>query len=102
MKYKNFDEYMEFYKKQPLAEKRDIIMGQLKILASLTNKMCTELNVDNKLLISKELVDVNNGDYSEDDFLEATITLINSVQNSLCDFDLKLTDIMEKQNIDLS
>lgn len=102
MEYKNFDEYMEYYKKQPLSEKRDIVYSQLKVLASLTNKMCEELNVDNELLLNKELLDLKRENVSEDDFLEAIIVLINSIQNSLCDFDLKLTDIMEKQTIDLS
>ena len=32
---------------------------------------------------------------SEDDFAEAVITLVNSIQNSICDFNLKLTDISE-------
>ena len=102
MEYKNFDEYMDFYKKQPLDEKRDIVYNQLKILASLTNKMCEEINVDNEVLLNKELLDLKRDDVSEDDFLEAIIVLVNSIQNSLCDFDLKLTDIMEKQKIDLS
>lgn len=101
MEYKNFDEYMDFYKKQPLSEKRDIIYNQLKLLASLTNKMCDEINAENEVLLNKELLDLKTDDASEDDFLEAIVVLINSIQNSLCDFDLKLTDIMEKQKIDL-
>lgn len=101
MEYKDFNEYMEFYKTQSLSEKRDIILEQLKMLASLSNDMCKELNVENELILNKELIDINKENYSEDDFLEATITLVNSIQNSICDFDLKLTDIMNKQKIDL-
>jgi hypothetical protein len=33
--------------------------------------------------------------YSQDDFAEAVITLVNSIQNSICDFDLKLSEITE-------
>lgn len=102
MEYKDFDEYMAIFKSQPLKEKQDIIINQLKMLASLTNKMCEELNVKNEMIMNKELLDLKKEDYTEDDFAEALIVLVNSIQNSLCDFDLKLTDIMEKQTIDLS
>lgn len=101
MEYKNFDEYIEFFKKQPLKEKQDIIMEQLKMIASLANKMCNEINAKNEIIMNKELLDMKKDDYTEDDFAEAVIVLVNSIQNSLCDFDLKLTDIMEKQTINL-
>ena len=91
----NFEEYMNFFKSQTLNEKQTIILDQLKLLTTLTNKMCTELNVDNKMLINKELLDVNKENYTEDDFAEAIIVYINSIQNSLCDFDNKLSDIFE-------
>ena len=54
-----------------------------------------ELNVDNELILNRELLDLNQDNYTEDDFTEAAIVLINSIQNSLCDFDLKLTTIFE-------
>ena len=34
-------------------------------------------------------------DYTEDDFAEAGIVLVNSIQNSICDFHLKFSDIIE-------
>lgn len=91
----NFDEYMKSFKKQPLKEKQNIVIGQLKILATITNTMCKELNIQNELMLNRELLDLNKEYYTEDDFAEAIIVYINSIQNSLCDFDNKLSVIFE-------
>lgn len=95
IKPENFEIYMSFFKDQPLKEKRNIVIEQLKILATITNTMCKELNVENEIILNRELLDLNQENYTEDDFAEAAIVLINSIQNSLCDFDLKLTRIFE-------
>lgn len=95
MEKENFEEYIEFFKTQSLREKQDIIIEQLKMLSIFTNNMCKELNVNNELLLSRELVDLNKENYTEDDFAEAIIVYINSIQNSLCDFSDRLSDIAE-------
>ena len=95
IKPENFEEYMSFFKTQTLKDKRNIVIDQLKILATITNTMCKELNVENEIILNRELLDLNQENYTEDDFAEAAIVLINSIQNSLCDFDLKLTNIFE-------
>ena len=92
---KEFEEYLNKYKILSLKEKQNVVIEQLKMLSVLTNQMCTNLNVKNELLLSKELVDLKNENYTEDDFSEAILTLVNSIQNSLCDFNLKLVDIMK-------
>ena len=89
----DFNEYMTYYKKLPLKEKQGIVIDQLKLLALLTNKMCKEIGVQNEMILNKEIVDLEKGNYTEDDFAEAVITLVNSVQNSICDFDIKLKEI---------
>ncbi len=95
METENFEEYMEFFKSQPLKEKQSIIIDQLKMLSALTNTMCKELNISNEILINRELIDLKNSNYTEDDFAEAIIVYINSIQNSLCDFSNHLSDIAE-------
>lgn len=92
---KEFEEYLNKYKTLSLKEKQNVVIEQLKMLSVLTNQMCTNLNVKNEILLSKELVDLKNENYTEDDFSEAILTLVNSIQNSLCDFNLKLVDIMK-------
>ncbi len=92
----DFNEYMEFFKGQPLKEKQSIVIEQLKMLMGLTNTMCKELNVDNEMLLNKEITDLNKYNYTEDDFAEALIVYINSIQNSLCDFSNRLSDIADQ------
>lgn len=82
----NFDEYMNFFKEQPLKEKQKIIYEQLQMLTGLTNNMCKELEIPNEPILNKELLDLNKDDYTEDDFAEAIIVFINSIQNSICDY----------------
>lgn len=87
------NEYMVYYKQLPLKEKQGIILEQLKMLTSLTNRMCKEIDAPNEILINKEITDLQKENYTEDDFAEAVILLLNSIQNSICDFDLKLKEI---------
>ena len=61
----------------------------------MTNRMCKEIDAPNEMLINKEVNDLEKEDYIEDDFAEAIIVLLNSIQNSICDFDLKLTEICD-------
>lgn len=89
----DFNEYMIYFKGLPLKEKQGIIIDQLKMLTSLTNKMCEEIGTKNEMIITNDINDVNKDNYSEDDFAEAVITLVNSIQNSICDFSLKLQEI---------
>lgn len=96
MNKEDLNNYIKDFKILSLREKQNIIIGQLKILASLTNTMCKELNIDNEIMVNKELLDVEKNDYTEDDFAEAIVILINSIQNSLCDFDLKISDFFKK------
>lgn len=95
----NFDEYMSYYKELPLKEKQGIIMKQLKMLASFTNSLCKEIGVDNEMVVNKELLDIEVNEYTEDDFSEAVVVLLNSVQNSICDFHDKFSTLInDKMN----
>ena len=53
------------------------------------------LNVSQPTL-SRQLMDLEKENYSEDDFAEAIIVLINSIQNSICDFHSGFADYLEQ------
>lgn len=91
----NLEEYIEYFKSLSLKEKQEIIIDELKMITGMTNQMCKEIEADNDLLLNKEMADVNDPNYTEDDFSEAVITYICSIKNSLSDFSNKLTDISE-------
>lgn len=94
----NIDEYMSFFKKQGLKEKQSIIYEQLQILARFTNDLCKNINVSNELILNKEILDLKKESYTEDDFTEAIIVLINSIQNSICDYSDGITNLLDKMN----
>ena len=91
----NFNDYMEFFKQQTLKEKQSIIFDQMKTLASFTNSLCDELGVISELIINKELLDLNKENYTEDDFAEAIIVLVNSIQNSIGDLTEFLSNLAD-------
>ena len=93
-----FNEYMFFFKSQSLEEKQNIIYKQLQMLAAFTNNLCKELSIDNELIMNKELLDLKKDDYTQDDFAEAIITLVNSIQNSICDYSNGITNILDNMN----
>lgn len=94
----NIDEYMIFFKKQGLKEKQSIIYEQLQILARFTNDLCKNINVSNELILNKEILDLKKESYTEDDFTEAIIILINSIQNSICDYSNGITNLLDKMD----
>lgn len=89
-----FNNYMTEFKKNSLEEKRKISLEQLKIIASLTNTMCNELGVKNDLIITKDVLEAEKN-ISEDDYVEAVVVYTSSIQNSLCDFIDKMSEILE-------
>lgn len=92
----NINEYMNFFKQQSLNDKQNIIYEQLRTLASFTNHLCAELEIPNDILVNKELLDLKKDNYSEDDFLEAIVVLINSIQNSICDYASGISKLLDE------
>ena len=94
----DINEYMNFFKNQTLKEKQSIIYEQLQILTGLTNNMYKELNIQNDPILNREILDLKKDNYTEDDFAEAIIVLINSIQNSICDYSNGISNLLDKIN----
>ena len=90
-----FDSYIEVVKNKPLEEKQRLLFKQLTSIASLTNTMCRTVGIDSHLLVNDELMNIMKNDYSEDEYITALMALSSSIQESLCDFDEKISDIIE-------
>ncbi len=86
---KEFEEYMKKFKKLPLKEKQSIALDQLKLLVGLAQEMCKATDVKSEMIVNRELIDTNHNHYTQDDFVEAVVVYINSIQNLLCDYNLK-------------
>lgn len=96
----DINEYMKFFKEQSLKEKQNIIYEQLQMLVGFTNNLCKELDIENEIIINRELLDLKKDDYTEDDFAEAIIVFINSIQNSICDYSSGVSDLLDEMNKD--
>ena len=94
----DFNKYMEEFKNYSLSDKKKIALEQLKVITSLTNTMCNELGIDNNPIITKDIVEAHENIESEDEFVEGIVVYASSIQNALCDFIDKLTDILENSS----
>ena len=93
-----FEDYMESFKKKPLKEKQKIVFEQLNMLSTMTNSMCVNLGLNNNKIINRELYDLKNENYTEDDFAEALLVHVCSIQDSVCDLADNLDDLFSKIN----
>ena len=89
--YKDFNEYLAYFRKQSIKDKKSIIIDQLFLIDRFTTTMCKNLNIKSGS-INKN---INKLSSSEDEYLENLIIMINSIQDSLCSFSDKFTDIMD-------
>ena len=96
MKLDNFDEYMSQFKEMSIEEKRKIIINQIKVITILSNDMCKSIGVNNELILNKDLLYKSEDDYTEENFINSLLVLINSIQNSLSDFNIGLDTLMDK------
>ena len=70
----------------------------MQILAGFTNNLCKEINIPNELILNKEILDLKKDNYTENDFAEAIIVLINSIQNSVCDYSNGISNLLDKMD----
>ncbi len=83
---KTFNNYIEAFKKLPIKEKKDITIIEIQKLLSFTEKLNKSTNNQNKILINKEIKDLKNENSTEDDFIEAVLVYIHSIEESLANY----------------
>ena len=96
--YENINEYMKYFKQQSLQEKQKIVIEQLDMLNDLTDKLCNEIYIDKDKIENKELDDLKKESYTQDDFAEAVMVYIDSIQNSICDYSIGVSDTLDYIN----
>ena len=87
----DFKKYMEDFKSLEKNTKKAIIYNQLEILDSVMHDLCLNSGSENK-----KLSDYFLKDDSEMEYLDSLVVLINSIQNSLGDYNYNITEILEK------
>lgn len=85
----DFNDYIEQYKKLKLKDKQKIIINLLKEDIMVLHKLITEQEDEEdevKMLYNREILDVNDDDYSEEDFSEAVIVYLYSIRELIADY----------------
>ena len=66
-----FEDLIESYKLLPTKEKRNKLLQEFKLLIAAFEQICEEQNVAVNSIKSREILDLDDGNESEDDYLEA-------------------------------
>ena len=85
----DFNDYIEQYKKLKLKDKQKIIINLLKEDIMVRHKLITEQEDEDdevKMLYNREILDVNDDDYSEEDFSEAVIVYLYSIRELIAEY----------------
>ena len=90
-----FENYLDNVKDKSIEEKERLLFKQLSSIASLTNTMCRTVGIDSKLLVNDELLNIMKTNYTPDEYITALMAIASSIQEGLCDFDEKISDIIE-------
>lgn len=95
---KDFNEYIEVFKKLPLKKKQDLTIKEIIELFTFINKLQSDLNLNNGVLYNKEIDDLNDKSATEDDFVEAIYVYICSLKEYLADYIEKISCLIYKES----
>jgi len=80
---KEFNEYVESYKKLPLQEKKEIVNKEIKELLAFIEKAKIDLNLKSEILFNREILDLNKEIITDEDFVEAMFVYVNAIKESV-------------------
>ena len=78
-----FNEVIENYKRMSTADKRQEILNELKLLIAVFEKMCEDNGIEYRKIQSSEVLQLNDGKETEDDYLEATFVYVEYLKEVL-------------------
>lgn len=78
-----FDEVLINYKNMSISDKRNANISNLKFMIAFLEKICDDKNIDYRSIKSKEILELNNGKETEDDYLEAEYVYISVLKEML-------------------
>lgn len=85
----SFNEYLESFKQQNIADKRQDIIYAINEITATFVSLAEDANIDIEYIKSKEITELNNGLESEDDYLEALLVYIENAKSVLGQYLLK-------------
>lgn len=79
----SFNNYVAAFKLLPLQEKKVRVVSEFQKLLTFIEKAKQDLNVQSGVLYNKEVLDLNSNQVSDDDFVEAMLVYVHSIQEAL-------------------
>lgn len=80
---KDFNLYVERYKKLSLKEKKELVEKEMEELLVVLNTINEKHGKEPKILFNREILDLKKDNATEDDFVEAMFVYINSIKELL-------------------
>ena len=75
-----YNEYIRDFSLLSVDEKKKMTISELKTIIETLKEISESLKLDTKLVLSKEMNDLNGITITEDDFLEGIFAYINTLQ----------------------
>ena len=77
--------------------KRKEIISELEDIIASYSKICTQFGEMTDMVLNKEMLNINNRNLTEDEFLHAIFAYINTLQDISSQFINKMCDVMEEK-----
>lgn len=91
----DFNELILNFKRLSIIEKKQLTISEIKSIIAVLNTLNLQNNHNSKTLFNREVVDVNEMNYAEEDFIEAIYVYIYSIKELLADLVLDTTENLE-------
>ena len=94
-----FSGLMEYYKKLPKEVKKIEIINEIEQIISYYSKICTKFGVLPDMSLNKEMLNINGGNITEEEFLHAVFAYLNTLEEISAQFINKMSDIIDNKNV---
>ena len=85
-----FNAFIDEFKENTLLTKEKIVINELQELIVLFQKLCRMNGKNSELLVNKEIIDIYENKYTQDDFAEAVYTYIQMFKEVLAEYMLSI------------
>lgn len=97
----SFNEYVSAFKKLSLDKKKRLVNKQAKKTLALIEKMKSDFSIEGGILFNREILDLQDENTSDEDFVEAMFVYIYSIQESIAVYFNEISKILYKKKEDL-
>lgn len=81
----DFNELVSNFKKLSIIEKQRVTISEIKSLIATLSILNSQNNSHFKMLFNREIIDINEDNYDDDDFVEAIYVYLYSIKEALAD-----------------